>query len=42
MGDLPLERLSALRTFNDIGMDFTGPSLVKYSPTVRDPVKSYV
>ena len=42
MGDLPLERNSAVRAFNDIGMDFTGPFIVRFSPTVRDPVKIYV
>ena len=42
MGDLPVERISTVRAFNDIGMDFTGPFLVRFSPTVKDPVKVYV
>ena len=41
--DLPLEKISTVRAFNDIGLDFTGPSLlVKFSPSVRNPLKLYV
>ena len=42
MGDLPVERISAVCAFNNIGMDFTGPFLVGFSPTVEDPVKIYL
>ena len=42
MGDLPQERISAVRSFNGIGMEFTGPLLVRFSHTVRDPVKIYI
>ena len=38
MGYLPAERISASRPFNDVGIDFTGPFLVKTSQTNHSKV----